>query len=521
MTTHQAAHVAEQLREIAAFLDGSGTFEGRWFGDAPTGFEGRPIRYWWRKELRERVDAAIAALTASPQAAPCAFRRHYPEGGTSGWYDAHVEPELLAAFKASGQTIEFAYPAASPQAAPEGGDTVHGALGYHHHEVITVGREPHRLVDCVLKECNELDEARILVAELVGAGWRALEELHRVSPSWASPRLRAILQRFPRPHEPPMTPEERCMQAALASPQVQGGEECACSMIREQDGMRYCCDCGKPQRAPGVSDRARFEEWFAAVWAGSDGIPVPEWQKEGWNEYIEKRQLALGAWDAALASPQVAPEGFVSMADIRAARYARELGGREATTAEAYEAGYQHGVEVGKRVRAAIDELSAASPQVQGVEARTAEAVRAKLSPPEWAILCNLFQEHHAQRASERLAATPQRAPGVDESPNEQQRRVAKELQEWLDWCWQHGEEPSAESGARIAIAALASGVDDPLEGHGGECIGWWKASEFLFANPDDNVTEKMDQGWQPVALIPPSTAFSLPAAQDQGEGNG
>jgi len=62
--------VAEQLREIAAFLDGSGEFNGCWFGEAPDGAEGRPIRYWWRAALRERVDAAIAALTASPQAAP-------------------------------------------------------------------------------------------------------------------------------------------------------------------------------------------------------------------------------------------------------------------------------------------------------------------------------------------------------------------------------------------------------------------------------------------------------------------
>jgi len=73
----------------------------------------------------------------------------------------------------------------------------------------------------------------------------------------------------------------------------------------------------------------------------------------------------------------------------------------------------------------------------------------------------------------------------------------------------------------RDRLASGPSGVDDALEGHGGECIGWWRGGNFLFANPDDNVSELMDEGWQPVALIPPSTAFSLPGAQDQGEGNG
>lgn len=45
-----------------------------------------------------------------------------------------------------------------------------------------------------------------------------------------------------------------------------------------------------------------FEEWFGAVWAGSDNIPVPEWRSEGWGRYIAQRQLALDAWQAALSA---------------------------------------------------------------------------------------------------------------------------------------------------------------------------------------------------------------------------
>lgn len=47
---------------------------------------------------------------------------------------------------------------------------------------------------------------------------------------------------------------------------------------------------------------AAFEEWFAAIWAGSDAIPVPECQGNGWNDYIAQRQLALGAWEACRAA---------------------------------------------------------------------------------------------------------------------------------------------------------------------------------------------------------------------------
>ena len=59
---------------------------------------------------------------------------------------------------------------------------------------------------------------------------------------------------------------------------------------------------------------AAFEEWFADIWAGRDGIPVPPYQGDGWNEYIEKRQLALGAWMAALESappPASVPDGWM------------------------------------------------------------------------------------------------------------------------------------------------------------------------------------------------------------------
>jgi hypothetical protein len=125
----------------------------------------------------------------------------------------------------------------------------------------------------------------------------------------------------------------------------------------------------------------------------------------------EARKSELRAAIAALtASPQAAPDRFASMADIRAARYARELGGREATTAEAYEAGYQHGVEVGKRVRAAIDELSAASPQVQGGEA---DERRCHCCGETFDRCRESYIGTTAEDNKPFATATPQRAPGV------------------------------------------------------------------------------------------------------------
>lgn len=45
----------------------------------------------------------------------------------------------------------------------------------------------------------------------------------------------------------------------------------------------------------------RFEEWFAAIEAGDGTIPVPQSIADGeaWNEHIGRRQIALGAWEAA------------------------------------------------------------------------------------------------------------------------------------------------------------------------------------------------------------------------------
>lgn len=73
-----------------------------------------------------------------------------------------------------------------------------------------------------------------------------------------------------------------------------------CCAISGGDPAR--CDCVKPRHARIPSPE--FEEWFRAIWGGSDDIPVPEYQSEGWNEYIAKRQLALGAWEAALTGSQ-------------------------------------------------------------------------------------------------------------------------------------------------------------------------------------------------------------------------
>lgn len=47
-----------------------------------------------------------------------------------------------------------------------------------------------------------------------------------------------------------------------------------------------------------------FEEWFAGIEAGDGTIPVPQSIADGdaWHEHIGRRQIALGAWEAALAS---------------------------------------------------------------------------------------------------------------------------------------------------------------------------------------------------------------------------
>lgn len=51
-----------------------------------------------------------------------------------------------------------------------------------------------------------------------------------------------------------------------------------------------------------------FEEWFAGVEAGDGEISVPQSAADGqaWFDYIERRQIALGAWDAAIASQRAA-----------------------------------------------------------------------------------------------------------------------------------------------------------------------------------------------------------------------
>lgn len=67
---------------------------------------------------------------------------------------------------------------------------------------------------------------------------------------------------------------------------------------------------------------AAFEEWFADIWAGTDGIPVPPYQGDGWDAYIEKRQLALGAWVAATESaptPASVPDGLLAALERAAA----------------------------------------------------------------------------------------------------------------------------------------------------------------------------------------------------------
>lgn len=68
----------------------------------------------------------------------------------------------------------------------------------------------------------------------------------------------------------------------------------------EGGGSISGCCCVKPDhvRIPSPS----FEEWFGAIWAGSDKIPVPEWQSAGWNEYVAQRALALGAWETSWAA---------------------------------------------------------------------------------------------------------------------------------------------------------------------------------------------------------------------------
>ena len=92
--------------------------------------------------------------------------------------------------------------------------------------------------------------------------------------------------------------------APAPQPMTTQGEAVAnhaeCCAISGGDPAR--CDCVKPRHARIPSPE--FEEWFRAIWGGSDDIPVPEYQSEGWNEYIAKRQLALGAWEAALTGSQ-------------------------------------------------------------------------------------------------------------------------------------------------------------------------------------------------------------------------
>lgn len=49
----------QAMREILAFLDGRGTLDGCWFGDAPAD---APGVYWWRSRLRERWGALLDAF---------------------------------------------------------------------------------------------------------------------------------------------------------------------------------------------------------------------------------------------------------------------------------------------------------------------------------------------------------------------------------------------------------------------------------------------------------------------------
>lgn len=47
--------------------------------------------------------------------------------------------------------------------------------------------------------------------------------------------------------------------------------------------------------------REKFEQWFRDVEAGDDAEwHEPEYQSREWHDYISRRQLALGAWNAAL-----------------------------------------------------------------------------------------------------------------------------------------------------------------------------------------------------------------------------
>ena len=59
---------------------------------------------------------------------------------------------------------------------------------------------------------------------------------------------------------------------------------------------------GEPKDCPDTS--ASFESWFQAVEAGDGDIPLQE-PKDGkrWDDYVQRHALALGAWQAALASP--------------------------------------------------------------------------------------------------------------------------------------------------------------------------------------------------------------------------
>lgn len=113
-----------------------------------------------------------------------------------------------------------------------------------------------------------------------------------------------------------------CYAAMLAAaPAAQVAEPANHAACCAEGGASVAsCDCVKPEhvRIPSPA----FEEWFGSIWAGSDNIPVPEWQSVGWNEYIAQRGLALGAWEAATrcAAPAVVvDEAMAQAASMREA----------------------------------------------------------------------------------------------------------------------------------------------------------------------------------------------------------
>jgi hypothetical protein len=68
-----------------------------------------------------------------------------------------------------------------------------------------------------------------------------------------------------------------------------------------------------------------------------------------------------------------------------------------------------------------------------------------------------------------------------------------------------------------LAITAWNTRPQPGAEGESGfVAIGWIRpGQDFTEASPHDDVSMMMDRGWQPVALIPPCAAFSLPSAID------